>query len=104
MQNYNSSQIGVPYLRCDNVTIQYPVTGIPIVTISQARSIKLADGTVVQIEQANTISFELTIDNIIQIPLVDPTTGENLGMNMTSQMVMLGILGIIRQQQIIQNA
>ncbi len=103
--NYNSTNVGVPYVRCNNVTISYPDNGVPSVTIQQASAVKLADGSVTEISQIQSISFTLDMINngTVAIPLVDPTSGANLGANTNLQQIMLGILAVIRQQQITQN-
>jgi hypothetical protein len=105
MVNYNSSQIGIKYIRANNITIQYPENGVPTVTVSQENAVKLADNTIVAISPAESISFQLDLvgNGTTPIPLVDPTTGANLGANTTLQQLMLGMLAVIRQQQLIQN-
>ncbi len=103
--NYNSTNVGVPYVRCNNIQLQYPENGIPHVLIDQALAVKLADGTVREIEQLQSLSFVLDLQNspTTPIPLIDPTSGASLGANTTLQQVMLGILAVIRQQQLTQN-
>ncbi len=105
MANYDSSQVGVPYIRCNNIHVDYPDNGVPTIKVEQALAVKLADGSITEIAQMQSISF--TLDMIghatSPIPIVNPTTGGNLGMNTNLQQVMLGILAVIRQQQLIQN-
>ena len=102
--NYNSTAVGVPYIRACNITIQYPDSGIPTITIEQEKAVKLADNSIVRIGSIPSIEFSLNIaDNTTQIPLVDPTSGSNIGLNTTTQMTMLAVLAIIRQQQLLQN-
>jgi hypothetical protein len=103
--NYNSSSVGVPYVRANNINIQYDATGIPTVVISQATAIKLADGTVAEIQQIHSFAVTLDMVNNLTTPiaLVDPTTGANLGANTNLEQVMLGILAVVRQQQLLNN-
>jgi hypothetical protein len=103
--NYNSTNTGVPYVRANNITIQYPANGLPIVTISQANAVKLADGSIVEISAAPSISFplDMVVNATTNIALVDPTSGANLGANTNLQSIMLGILAVIRQQQLLKN-
>lgn len=104
MANYDSSQIGVPYIRSNGIVIHYSTSAQASVTVYQALAVKLADGTSTEIAPCPPITFNLDIPSgTTAIPLVDPTTGANLGANTTLQQVMLGILAVIRQQQSIQN-
>jgi hypothetical protein len=103
--NYNASVIGTPYVRATNISIDYSENGIATVVVEQSQAVVLADGTVAEINPIAAISFVLDVHNngSMSIPLVDPTSGANLGASTTLQSVMLGILGAIRQQQLIQN-
>lgn len=103
--NYNSTTAGTLYVRANNITIQYPPSGLPIVTISQANAVKLADGSVVEISAAPSITFTLDLVNnaLTNVPLVDPTSGAALGTNTNLQALMLGILAVVRQQQLLKN-
>jgi len=103
--NYNSSSVGVPYVRANNITIQNPPGSLPIVTISQSNAVKLADGSIVELGPAPSFSFalDLATNATTPIPLVDPTTGAALGANTTLQAIMIGMLAVIRQQQVIVN-
>ena len=103
--NYDSSQVGVPYCRVNNIVIQYPPIGIPMVTLEQESAVKLADNSIVRLGVLPSISFSLDmISNAASpIALINPTTGANLGANTNLQQVMLGILAVIRQQQLLLN-
>jgi len=103
--NYNSSQVGVPYVRCNNITIQYGDNQVPVVTVAQELAVLLANGSVIQIGTLPSLSFSLDMvhNATTPIPLVDPTTGNSLGANTTLQSLMLSILAAVRQQQLIQN-
>lgn len=103
--NYDSTNVGVPYIRVNNIAIQYPPNSLPVVFITQVNAVKLADGTIVELGAAEGLSF--TVDMIgnanTPIPLVDPTSGAGLGADTTLQGIMLSILAVIRQQQLIYN-
>jgi hypothetical protein len=103
--NYNSTQIGVPYVRANNITIEYPTNSLPVVTISQAMAVKLADNTIVEINPKASFSFTLNLatNALVPIPLIDPSTGEPLGASTNLQSLMVGILSVIRQQQLLVN-
>lgn len=103
--NYDSTNVGVPYIRANNIEIQYSANGIATVTVNQALAVKLADNSVTEIGQIQSISFILDMANnaTTPVPLVDPSSGANLGANTTLQQTMLSILAVIRQHQIAQN-
>ena len=104
LENYDSTAVGVPYIRVGNIAIQYPISGIPQVTISQTTAIRLADNSIIELGYKNSISFSLDMVNNANtpIPLVHPTTGADLGANTTLQQLMLGVLAVVRQQQKLQ--
>jgi len=109
-QNYSSSQVGVPYVRAHKITIYYPELGqgMPWATIDQSEAVKLLDGTVVRTPRQLPFiqrSFNLVAQGNDPIPLVNPETGEpilNNGQPMTTSLnqVMLGILAVVRREQI----
>lgn len=101
-QNYDSTQVGVPYVRANKVEIFYPVTNRhPQAIISQQLAVKMADGTIRPLEDIPpiTVTFDMLTDGTVPIPLVDPTSGVTLGVNTTLQQVMLGILAVVRREQ-----
>jgi hypothetical protein len=103
--NYDSTLVGKNYVRGNNINIQYPPNGLPIITVSQANAVKMLDGSVVEISQAQSLTFSLDLVNnaLTSIPEVDPTSGASLGINTNLQAVMLGVLAVVRQQQILKN-
>jgi hypothetical protein len=105
MFNYDSSSVGVPYVRVSNMHISYTTDSLCCVNASQELSVKLADGSIAIIEQLTPISF--TIDLKTQgseaFGLVHPTTGTPLGQSVTNNQIMLSILAALRAKQIEQN-
>lgn len=104
MDNYDSSQVGVPYVRVHRITINYPESGLgllPSASLEQSLAVKLADGTSRKLADLPTISrsFDLTNDGNDAIPLVDPTTGVPLGANTSLNQVMLVLLAVVRNEQ-----
>lgn len=102
---YDASQVGVPYVRAHEIEIFYPDNGqLPHAVIHQSLAVKLADGTIRTLETLPKInaSFDLVNDGTAPIPLVDPATGQPLGPSTSLQGVMLGILAVVRQQQLAQ--
>ncbi len=100
--NYNSTDVGVPYVRAHKIEIFYPVTNRhPQAIIGQQLAVKLADGTVRPLEELTplTVTFDMVADTAA-IPLVDPTSGAPLGPTTTLQQVMLGILAVVRREQV----
>lgn len=103
MINYDASQVGVPYVRAHKITIHYPDNGgLPWAVIDQSLAVKLADGTVRKLQDLPSIqrSFDLTNDGALPIPLVSPDTGAAMGPSTNLNMVMLGILAVVRKEQL----
>ena len=100
--NYDSSAVGVPYVRVPQLSIDYTSNAFPKVTVQQSLAVKLADGSIRELEPVPEIiaTFDMATDGAKPIPLVDPTTGAPLGMNTTLQQVMLSILAVVRKEQL----
>lgn len=101
-QNYDSTEVGVPYVRSHEIRIFYPENNLaPSVVIGQKMAVKLADGSIRSLEELTPINvtFDMAADGTTPIPLVDPTSGAPLGANTTLQQVMLGILAVVRREQ-----
>lgn len=101
--NYDSTDVGVPYVRAHKVTLHWPDNGLlPSYVLEQSLGVKLKDGTVRTIETLPTISRSLDFvnDGDLPIPLVDPTSGANLGIDTTLNKTMLSILAVVRQEQL----
>ncbi len=100
--NYDASQVGVPYVRAQRVEIFWPDAGKkPHAVINQSLAVKLADGTVRQLENLPALEVVLDFDRATDpIPLVDPDTGLPLGPSTTLQMAMLNVLAVVREKQI----
>ena len=109
-RNYDSTEVGVVYDRAHRIIIHYPESGtelLPWATIEQSEAVKLADGTVRRLDNLPSLqrSFNLTDDGNLPIPLVDPVTGAQIvgpngPMFTTLNQVMLGILAVVRQEQV----
>lgn len=99
--NYDSTQVGVPYVRVPSLVIDYSNNARPVATIRQSLAVKLADGSIRELEPVPEIiaAFDMAAEGTTPIPLVDPTTGASLGMNTTLQQVMLSILAVVRKEQ-----
>ena len=79
--NYDTRSVGVPYIRIDDIRIQYPPPGstdLPAVTLDQAWAVKLASGQIVQISRAGRIETPMDATDATPIPLIDPDSGEAL--------------------------
>lgn len=100
--NYDASQVGVPYVRAYRIEILYPDGGQrPRAVIEQSLAVKLADGTVRQLEDIPPIQaeFDMMADGLTPIPLIDPSTAAPLGVDTNLRNVMLAILAVVRKQQ-----
>jgi hypothetical protein len=103
--NYNSTEVGVPYIRCSRIEIFYPEDSrYPQAILSQKLAVKLKDGTIKQLEDLPpiNITFDMPMNGNSPIPLVDPTNGSALGPTTTLNQVMLSILAVVRQEQLKQ--
>lgn len=116
MKNYDSSQVGVPYVRAPKINITYPPPGsgaAPYATIEQTEAVKLADGTARQLDKLPTIEATFDLTNQSAIALVDPDTGAALAPevcaalgqlvasgNVNLPLVMLCLLAVVRREQL----
>jgi len=102
--NYNNTAVGVPYVRGTQVVIDWPdAAGGPTkATVSQCTAVRLADGSIRNLDVLAPLNVVLDFTNHGNdpIPLVDPSTGANLGANTTLNQTMLGVLAVIRQFQV----
>jgi hypothetical protein len=105
MFNYNSTQVGVPYVRVSEFNVAYDLHFVATLTAKQDEAVKLADGTIRVIGELPTISFtvDMKTDGAITYPCVDPITGTALGFNASNNQLMLFVLAAIRSQQLAQN-
>lgn len=108
VNNYDASQVGVPYVRAHRIIINYPEKGqgLPWVTIEQSEAVNLTDGTARRIGELPFIqrSFDLVTNGNDPVPLVSPETGEALigpngPLTTTLNQVMLGLLAVVRMSQ-----
>lgn len=97
--NYDSTNVGVPFVRAQCIVINYPVTQQVRVEIHQSEAIKLADNTVRELDQLPKIITGLNLADATPIPLVDVVTGAPLGPSVTMGQVMLSILAVVRKLQ-----
>jgi hypothetical protein len=100
--NYDSTVVGVPYVRAQRIIINYPDAGkSPSATIEQSLAVKMLDGTVRQLENINAINvtFDFANDGSTNIPLVHPDSGLPIGANTTLNNTMLAILAVVRSEQ-----
>lgn len=101
MRNYDSSQVGVPYIRVPLLQIEYPQPLHASVRISEVEAVQLADGSIRHLNELGEISFTVLPSGMADVlQLVDPTTGADIpGATMTVQSLMLGILAMVRREQ-----
>ena len=100
--NYDASKVGVPYVRANRLTIYYPTDANPSVGIAQSLAVKLADGSVREIETMPELvaEFDFKAHAKDPLPLVNPENGEPLGSDTNLQQVFLGILSVVRNIQL----
>ena len=101
-RNYDSSQVGAPFVRAHRIEINYYDAGRePEVVVRQSLAVRLADGTVRQLEEIEAMQWTVPLSSAgaDPIPLVSPEDGSALGADTSLNQVMLGILAVIRQRQ-----
>lgn len=100
--NYDASQVGVPYVRVNRITVNYPpAPSLPNAVIEQSLAVKLADSSVRELESLATINVTLDMvnDGSTPIPLKSPENDSSLGANTTLNEVLLGIFAVVRSKQ-----
>ena len=102
MANYDSTAVGVPYVRVTGIEINYPVIGLPSVLIGQVKAVKMADGTVMELGDAPELraDIDLAVHGNDPIPLVSPNSGAPLGPSTTLNQVFLCLVAAVRDIQI----
>lgn len=101
--NYDASQMGVPYVRAHRIIINWPDSSMsPTASIEQSLAVLLADGSIRKLQDLPTIETALDMQNDggDPIPLVNPEDGTDLGQNTSLNMVMLGVLAVVRAKQL----
>ena len=101
--NYDASQVGVPYVRAHRIVINYPDNGqMPSVAIEQSLACKMLDGSIRKLEDLEPIftSIDMQNDGADPIPLISPNDASALGQDTSLNMVMLGILAVVRAKQL----
>ena len=115
MSNYNSTSVGVPYVRAPRIDIHYPPPGSgdsPWARIEQAEAVKLADGSSRHLRDLTALEPVFNLASQTVMPLVDPDTGAPLSQatrdaiaagisagGVTLQGVMLILLAVVRAEQ-----
>ena len=104
MNNYDGSKVGVPYVRVHQITIYYPDGNqLPTFSAKQSMAIKLADGTIRNLDQMPDLWAPLDFTRGEDpVPLVNPADGSDLGASTTLNRVFLGVLAILRAEQVRQ--
>lgn len=104
--NYDASQVGVPYVRASRILIGYPDNNrIPSADIEQTLVVKLADGTIRELEKLPSLNVPLDMLNhgADAIPMVNPADGSPLGANTNLNTAMVHVLAVVRAAQLAQN-
>ena len=103
MNNYNGSQVGVPYVRAHRLTVNWPDNGqMPTALIEQSLGVKLADGTVRELQKLGdmTVTLDFATNGNTPIPLVSPEDATPLGADTTLNQAFLAVLAVIRAEQV----
>ena len=99
--NFDSTVVGEPYSRIEKIEIDYVASMTANVSFTEQEHVQLADGTHRPIGGENVIKFSVLPQDMSKtVPLLDSSTGTELGASMSYGQVMLGILAVIRAKQV----
>lgn len=100
--NYDSSQVGVPYVRAHRLVIDWPDNnGIPTAVVQQSLGVKLLDGSVRELQRLPDLAITLDFTKGNEpIPLVNPDDASLLGADTTLNQAFLAVLAVIRVEQV----
>lgn len=100
-RNYDSSKVGVPFVRVNDLRITYPSPSTAHVACHEEEAVTLADGSVRHLADLGWFEFDIAPQDMDDpTPMVHPSTGAPLGADIAPQQVMLGILAVVRQRQL----
>ena len=106
MRNYDTTT-HKPYPRVTRIVIEYPESGIPVVTYDEHTAIVDGDNRV-QMLAATGQQHVLLIDPAKfaePIQIVHPSTGADIpGQSITLQQIMLGVTAVVRADQLRRDA
>lgn len=92
----NSTVVGVPYKRVQQVVIDYPAEATAQVSVTIRPHARMMDGVHVPVGPAELLQFSVDPSDMSSaVPLVDPQTGESLGVDTTNAQIMVGIYSAI---------
>jgi len=103
MHNYDSTEIGTPFVRVRDLRITYPAANTATIVCTEEEAVRLAGGAIRSLGDIGLFSFDVMPQDMqMMVPLVDPATGQALPGNpsMSYLQIMLGILAAVRAQQL----
>jgi hypothetical protein len=103
--NYDGSAVGVPYVVAGKLTIEWTdsASGVPRAIIEQGLRVKLADGSVRDLNEALptlNVPLDFAAHGNDPVPIVDINTGNATGQYTTLNATFAQVLAIIRTAQI----
>lgn len=101
-RNYNTTEVGDPYIRIDRITIDYTGPAQGTVAMNEVVAVKLADSSITKLRESGGLTADISPAVFAEVfPVVNPDTGQPIpGMTMTGQQIMLGILAFCRKRQL----
>ena len=98
--NYDSTKVGVPYMRVNRIEINYPSAATANVVMSQTQCVMLADKSTIPMGEPSLLELALSPQDMgTKIHIVDPATGADSGQTTTIGAVMVGLVAVIRAKQ-----
>jgi hypothetical protein len=100
-RNYDTTVVGVPYVRIDIIGIEYAGPAQGAVDMNEVLAVKLADGSITKLQEFGGLTADISPAVFAEVfPIISPDTGQPIpGQQMTGQQIMLGILAFCRKRQ-----
>lgn len=100
-RNYDTTQVGNPYIRIDRIEITYTSPANGSVAMNEVSAVKLSDASIVKLREAGGLTADISPAVFAEsFPIINPETGQAIpGQQITGQQIMLGILAFCRARQ-----
>lgn len=106
MNHYDSTQVGVPFVRVRDLRITYPAANTASIVCTEEEAVRLTGDAIRSFGDIGSLTFNVLPQHMqMLVPLVDPATGQALPGNpsMSYLQIMLGILAAVRAQQLLRD-
>lgn len=103
MKQFDSSVVGQPYSRVMSIFIRYTEPMTAVVDVILQQHVKLLDGTHTALGSSETLTFGIEPADLAtgKVVLRDVSTGALLGATMTMQQLFVGVVRLLREQELL---